>query len=92
MGPDDPLISRDQVYDLAIYGNFSPLAIGVDSTLTQCAAHQPGSVVQAEYENPTTKAIDHRAYIAYPSANAIIEVSPGAVLPGTVASNVGCYR
>ena len=92
MGPDDPLISRDVVYELPIYGNFTPLAIAVDSTLTQCASHQPGGVVQAEFVDPTTKLIDQRAYIAYPSANAIVELAPAAIVPGLTTASVGCYR
>lgn len=77
-GKEDPAIQRDSGYRIQIDGHFAPLAAVVDPGLTGIGSslYFPGS--------PVLDSGRQLAFIAYPSANAIVELEPGQVQPPVV--------
>jgi hypothetical protein len=70
MGPAAPDIKRDDRYILDTQSNFENYSATIDAQVGTIY-HLPGSV--------TFDFLSQRAYIAYPSANGILEIAPAAM-------------
>ncbi len=81
MGPGDPTspIQRDWSYELNIYSNFDPEYMFLDSSYG-VEFHLPASSV---YTGTLPSGGDpvNRIFVAYPSANAILEINPVSFAP-----------
>jgi hypothetical protein len=79
MGPGDPTIQRDWVYEIVIFSDFDPEYMFLDSSYG-VEFHLPASSV---YTGTLPSGGDpiSRIFVAYPSANAIVEINPASFTP-----------
>ncbi|MHB8877811.1 MAG: hypothetical protein ACYC8T_29310, partial [Myxococcaceae bacterium] len=87
MGVADPAVLPGNRYSFQTSSNFRPLVVSISyGTLSQaCTTSLPGSVEFADVRGLA------RAYIAYPSANGVLELSLDGLPPGPTA-NARCYQ
>lgn len=98
---EDSVASMPRVWRFTVASGFAPYMSYIDtsntySTVAACAVHMPGPI---SYWLPGAKApltdierANARLFVAFPSANGVIELVPATVTPGAIASNVVCYR
>lgn len=90
----DPQVARGDRYLLQTSGNFTPLTTSIGTSNSQpCTSLLPGAIVHAE---PTVRVsgedkVRPRAYIAYPSDNAVLDLDLATVTRAP-ATNAFCYR
>jgi hypothetical protein len=90
MGPGATGIQRDWQYLIVIDSNFAPEFITVDVNIG-IEFHSPGASAYVGALDPTTDI--SRLYVAYPSANAILEFPPQLLFPnGPNARNIAAFR
>jgi len=90
MGPGDPNIQRDWFYAINTVSNFAPEFLLVDTAIG-VEFHLPSTSV---YVGTVSGGVDvSRLFVAYPSANAILEINPISFLPNRAnARFITAYR
>jgi len=90
MGPGNPDIKRDYHYIMQVNSNYSPEYVTVDISIG-IEFHAPGA---SGYVGALPDATDvSRLYVAYPSANAVLEFSPQLLTPNYPNSrNIAAFR
>jgi hypothetical protein len=90
MGPGTTGIQRDWQYLIVIDSSFAPEFITVDVNIG-IEFHSPGASAYVGALDQTTDI--SRLYVAYPSANAILEFPPQLLFPnGPNARNIAAFR
>jgi len=90
MGPGAPDIQRDWQYAMVVDAKFSPEFVTVDVNIG-IEFHSPGA---SAYVGALSDLTDiSRLYVAYPSANAVLEFPPQLLIPNSPnARNVAAFR
>ena len=82
-GPGEVAPVRDSRWVLELDNGFLPYIATVDSSVG-CAAHMPGT--------PIVDLVRQRLFVAYPSANGVMEINPSVAGRAALTSGVYCYR
>lgn len=83
LGEGDPNMPRDGRWVLEVADAWAPYVSTVDSS-AGCSPNLPGT--------PVIDVRIHRLFVAYASANGIVEVDPTVAHRGALSRNVYCYR
>jgi hypothetical protein len=93
-GAGDPAVARGNRYLILTNSGVAPMTTAIEQNSSQpCSSQLPGSVV---FAGPLVTINDAliarpRAFIAYPSANGVIELDPATAYPGVTGNGV-CHR
>lgn len=91
MGPGAPDIQRDWQYAMQVDSGFAPEFVAVDVNIVGIEFHSPGA---SAYVGALPDLTDiSRLYVAYPSANAVLEFPLQLIVPNAAnARNIAAFR
>ncbi len=81
---DGGAIGMDYVWSINLDGHFAPFVVGIDPTATGCNTQFAGSLVLDRDRS--------RTFIAFPSANGVIEIDQTNAVRGVDTTASVCYR